>query len=632
MRQDQSAARAVVVIGEGPLAAAAASMLAAAAIRREGYSLLSKGAELTSSGPGVTVAHRLARGAQGLVIATASHPLHWAQVIDRADQVVIAATTADVDSAAAKLQALHGWGGRGAALAAGAVVALSRADARHPAPSEVTARFAGLARATLVVPHDPHPLADPLQQAALPPASRVAWEGVMQVVGEDEVPEDEMDTQPRIDVRDLFAGGPAGGSAGGGPAAGAGPTPAGSWAGPPSTWGAPAPAPSPRRGRWALLAAAVAVVVALGATPFVIAGGLPWGGDTSTATPGLSPVGPVHGWTSQTAWTSPPIASGDRAPTVLFAEGTAITTTGDAASPDITALRASDGAEIWSSPVDAALTGPPQLITWKDEPAVIAATANDLFLWSDLDATGSAPTPQTWSFTETDLVLVAGSPVPLLANEDTLTALVLHDGDLRKRTLPSSGHPVAADAEGRVLSVGSAGHWWSSGDGGEVTTGTLLTPPAYGSLPGTVLGVGGTTLVVNWTRSNQTTHLVGYDVSDQMSVAWKMTVPGRVAQEDFHISPDGSWATAGTEAIDLVTGKKNQLGQNWETLRILDDRAWSRTSLTTTKGADTEPLPKPVVDPDGVPVAVTGKGLGLIVASESGGPSRIYALRPDPDA
>lgn len=628
MHQDQSDERTVVVIGEGPLAAAAASMLAAAAIRREGYSLLSRGPEQPSAGPGVTVAHRLARGARSLVIATASHPLHWAAVVDRADQVVVAAITADVDSAAAKLRALHGWGGPGAALAAGAVVVLSRADARHPAPSEVTARFAGLARATLVVPHDPTPLADPLQQAALPQASRLAWDGVMQVVGEDEVPEDEMDTQPRIDVRDLFAGGPAGG----GPAAGPGTAPAGTWAGPPSTWGAPAPTSSPRRGRWALLAAAVAVVVALGVTPFVLAGGLPWGDDSTTSTPGLSPVGPVHGWTSQAAWTSPPIASGDQAPTVLFAEGTAITTTGDPASPDITALRGSDGAEIWSSPVGAALTGPPQLITWKDEPAVIAATANDLLLWTDLDATGGAPTPQTWSFTEADLVLVAGSPVPLLANEDTLTALVLHDGDLRKRTLPSSGHPVAADEEGRVLSVGSAGHWWSSGDGGEVTTGTLLTPPAYGSLPGTVLGVGGTTLVVNWTRSNQTTHLVGYDVSDQMSVAWKMTVPGRVAQEDFSISPDGSWATAGTEAIDLASGKKNQLGQDWSTIRILDDRAWSRSSLATRKGATTEPLPTPVVDPDGVPVAVTGKGLGLIVASESGAPARIYALRPDPDA
>ena len=83
MHQDQSDERTVVVIGEGPLAAAAASMLAAAAIRREGYSLLSRGPEQPSAGPGVTVAHRLARGARSLVIATASHPLHWAAVVDR---------------------------------------------------------------------------------------------------------------------------------------------------------------------------------------------------------------------------------------------------------------------------------------------------------------------------------------------------------------------------------------------------------------------------------------------------------------------------------------------------------------------------------------------------------------------
>lgn len=615
MGQGQSAERTVVVIGEGPIATTTATMLAAAAIRREGYSLLTMSGPADPRGPGLAVAHRLSRGTRSLVIATATYPLHWSQIVERADQVVVASTTAEVNSAAAKLQVLHGWGGAAATLAARTVVVLARADASHPAPSEVTRRFASLARATLVVPHDSRMLADPLQQGALPPASRTAWDGVMQVVGEDELSEDEMDTQPRIDVRDLYAGAPGGAPAPGVPA---------------NTWGGPRP--RLRRGRWALVAVAVAVVVALGATPFVIAGGLPWGGDSAGGTPGLSPVDPVHGWTSQAEWTSPEIAAGDSAPTVLVAEGAAITTTGDAAAPHLTALSTSDGSQLWTSPIDAALTGPPQLIRWQDEPAVVAATANQLYLWRHLGVEDETPTPQTWSFTEADVTLVTGSPVPLLANEETLTALVLHDGDLRRRALPSGGQPLAADLDGRVLSVGSAGHWWSSGDDGEVSDGTLLAPPAYGSLPGAVLGVGGTTLVVNWTRNNRTTHLAGYDVTDQMEPTWTATVPGRVAVGDFDVAPDGSWATAGTVAVDLGTGAQEPLGQQWQTIRVTDDRAWSRSEAATRKGASTAPLPEPVEVADGVPIAVTGTGLGLIVASEGDGPSRIYALQPDPDA
>lgn len=615
MGQGQSAERTIVVIGEGSIATTTATMLAAAAIRREGYSLLTTSGPAAPSGPGLVMVHRLSRGTHSLVIATATYPLHWSQIVERADQVVVASTTAEVTSAAAKLQVLHGWGGAASSLAARTVVVLARADASHPAPSEVTSRFASLARATLVVPHDSRMHADPLQQGTLPQASRTAWDGVMRVVGEDELSEDEMDTQPRIDVRDLFAGTP-----GGAPAPGA----------PANTWGGPRP--TPRRGRWALVAVAVAVVVALGATPFVIAGGLPWGGDSAGGAPGLSPVDPVHGWTSQAEWASPEIAAGDSAPTALVAEGAAITTTGDSAAPHLTALRTSDGAQLWSSPIAAALTGPPQLITWEDEPAVVAATANELYLWRHLGVEDETPTPQTWSFTEADVTLVAGSPVPLLANEETLTALVLHDGSLRRRALPSGGQPMAADLDGRVLSVGSAGHWWSSGDDGEVSDGTLLTPPAYGALPGAVLGVGGTTLVVNWTRNNRTTHLTGYDVTDQMEPTWTTTVPGRVTVGDFDVAPNGSWATAGTVAVDLGTGAKEPLGQQWQTIRVTDERAWSRDAAATSKGASTAPLPEPVADADGVPIAVTGKGLGLIVASEGDGPSRIYALQPDPDA
>lgn len=618
MRGDQSAERTVVVIGEGSLGVTTAGMLASAAIRREGWSLLAPGAPTPPGTPtpppgrgGVTVVHRLARGNRGLVIATAAIPLHWAEVLDRADQVVIATTTADHESAATKLMALRGWGGDAAELASGAVVVLTRADPSHPAPSEVVPRFRGLARSTLVVPHSAQASTDPLQQSTVPPAARTAWDGVIQLVGHDEVSEDEMDTQPRIDVRDLFAGQP-------GATPGSGPTPF-------------APArPTHRRGRWALLAVAAALVVALAAIPFVLGGGLPWGQD-SAATPGLAPVDPVHGWTSQAEWVSPDIAARGLPPTVLVAQGAAITTTGDATSPDLTALSTADGEQLWTSPIDGELTAPPQLISWLDQPAVVAATATDLYLWTDLASAERAPSPRTWSFTETGMRLVPGSPVPLLASEDTLTALVLHDGSLRRRSIPSGGRPIAADFEGRVLSVASTGHWWSSDADGELTDGKLLAPPSYGSLPGDILGVAGTTLVVNWSRNNRTTHLAGYDVMDQMDETWTSTVPGRVRIDDFDVAPDGTWATAGTVALDLATGKDKDLGDDWQTVGMAGDRAWSRTDVTDRTGRTT-PLPEPVADPTGVPVAVTGNGLGLIVASEAGGPARIYALRPDPDA
>ena len=73
------------------------------------------------------------------------------------------------------------------------------------------------------------------------------------------------------------------------------------------------------------------------------------------------------------------------------------------------------------------------------------------------------------------------------------------------------------------------------------------------------------------------------------------------------------------------------LASGWETLRVIDDRAWSPRH-TTTKGGVVTPLPEAVPDPDGVPVGVTGSGLGLVVAADEDGRSRIYALRPDPDA
>ncbi|EKA62759.1 hypothetical protein B277_01040 [Janibacter hoylei PVAS-1] len=604
---EANATRTVVVVGGAQLAATTAAMLAGASVRREGYALLAEHAAPPAGGPAPV--HRLARGTRHLDIAVATRPLDWPGAVEHTDQVVVATTTGDVATAVSHLQAMHARGGRAAALASSAVVVLSRAHAAQPAPSEVTGRFAELARATLTVPHQDGAPVAPLRQSALPPPTREAWDRVEQVVGADDLSPDEMDTQPRIDVRDLFAGGA--------PAASAGP-----WR--------DDPRPSGRR-RWWLAGVAAVAVVALVVTPFVIGGGLPWGGDPADEAVRISPVAPVHGWTSQAEWVSSPIAVEGRAPTVLLREGAVITTTGDVAQPDITALSGADGSQLWSSRVDGPLTGPPQLITWEDRPAVIAATSNELYLWPHLGSGGTAPTVQTWTFTEADVRLVEGSPVPLLANEETLTALVLHDGALRRRTLPSGGSPVGADDEGRVLSVGTTGHWWQSGDGGEVSTGTLLAPPAYGSLPGSVLGVAGTHLVVNWTRNNRTTHLVGYDVTDLMAESWTTTVPGRVGADDFAASPDGSWAVAGSVAVDLGTGTTEPLASGWETLRVIDDRAWSPRH-TTTKGGVVTPLPEAVPDPDGVPVGVTGSGLGLVVAADEDGRSRIYALRPDPDA
>lgn len=606
----ESSTRTIVVVGSGRWVEVTAAGLAAAAIRRDGYGLLSAAQAGTSrlSGPGFAVVHHLSTGPRELVVAATGQTPDWSQIIERSDQLVVATTAAAAGSDAGHLRALQARGGRAAELVSGAVVVVAGADL---ALGREAGAFAGLARATVAVPHDPGAPTDPLQPSPLPPATRGAWDRAAELVGSDEVPLEDADTQPRIDVRSLMAEAPATDA----PTSGQ----TGTWIEGP---------PRPKRRRWILLAIAAALIAVLALTPFVLGGGWPWGGP-SAAPSGVSPVTPVQGWTDQATWVSPDLASGEEAPTVLVSGDAVITASEGTSSPELLALSSTDGAELWSSPIDGALTGPPQLITWQDKPAVVAATSNELYLWADLE--GEAPAPRTWSFTEADVRLVPGSPVPLLANEETLTALVLTGDGLQRRSLPSGGQPIAADAEGQVMSVGPSGHWWSSTDDGQVSDGTLLTPPVYGSLPGRVLGVGGTTLVVNWTRNNRATYLAGYDITNGMNLTWKTTVQGRVDLGDFDTSPDGTWAAVGTQAVDLSSGETTPLADDWQTVRVLDDRAWG-TKHAVDKGGAARPLDEPIGDPAGVPVAVTDSGLGLIVAAEDGGALRIYALQPDPDA
>lgn len=348
--------------------------------------------------------------------------------------------------------------------------------------------------------------------------------------------------------------------------------------------------------------------------------------DASASPTGPAPVEPVDGWSDEAEWVSPALTKGNNSP-VLVAGSTIITTTSTSLGTELTALRAEDGERLWSDPIDGTLTGPPQLITHDDEPAVIAATENTLMLWSGLGTEGEAPEPETWDFTEAEVTLVEGSPVPLLANEETLTALVLVDDELTKRTFPSETRPLAADEKGRVMAVRDTGHWYAMTHESAKPEATLLKPPIIGSLVRDVLGTAGDTLVVSWSDGSGRSRLVGYDMTASMKPTWETPVRGRPKAEDFSASPDGGWAIVGNLAVDTATGETEQLPRDWKTLGITDDRAWSRTHVVTEDGR-VEALDDGVEDRDGLPVAVTSDGLGLVVAAEDGKSPQIHALKP----
>ncbi len=375
---------------------------------------------------------------------------------------------------------------------------------------------------------------------------------------------------------------------------------------------------------------AIAAVMVLALVLALCLGGRAWlaSGDDPASPTGPAPVEPVDGWSTTAEWVSPALTKGDNSP-ILLTGSTVLTATKTSQGTELTAMDAEDGERLWSSRIEGSLTGPPQLITHDDEPAVIAATDNTLMRWTDLaEAPDDEPKePETWDFTEAEVTLVEGSPVPLLANEETLTALVLVDDELTKRTFPSETEPVAADAKGRVMALRDSGHWYAANHETRIPEPSLLKPPLIGSLVRDVLGTSGSTLIVSWTEGSGKSRVVGYDMTASMKPRWETSVRGRPTAEDFAAPPEGGWAVVGDVAVDAATGETEQLPRGWKTLGITADRAWSRTHVVGKDGR-VDALEDEVEDREGLPVAITDDGLGLVVAAEDGESPRIHALRP----
>ena len=382
----------------------------------------------------------------------------------------------------------------------------------------------------------------------------------------------------------------------------------------------PLPAPtSPRRTRslsmpgrrTATVAAALTLAVAAGA-------GLTWALQRDK-TPTIT-LHPVQGWTQRTTWVSEPLAR-DTDGNVLPVGEVVATALEEDGTTQVAALDPDTGATVWNEELEEPLTGPLQA-TGPRRSSLAATTAHSLTIWASPRSAKS----RTWTFTEADVKPVAGSPVPLLANPDTATALTVHDGKLVRRTLPSGSRAVAALPTGEVLAVSEAGHWWPVAE--KRGNATLLQPPTYGAQVKNIAGVVGTTLLVTWTNGSTGTSVAGYDVDDDMAPAWHLqTVPGDTTR--LTTSPDGTWAILGTVALDVASGKPTYLPKNWKTLRMTNDAAWSREHVAPKLDA-ARTLDSPVKDPATVPVATTRAGRGLIVHSTDE-EARIFAVEPDPD-
>lgn len=333
-------------------------------------------------------------------------------------------------------------------------------------------------------------------------------------------------------------------------------------------------------------------------------------------------VDPVQGWTQRTAWVSGPLArDATQRGNVLPVGGIVATTLEDDGATKVAALDPDTGATVWNEELEEPLTGPLQA-TGSRRGSLAATTAHSLTIWESPRSAKS----RTWTFTEADVKPVAGSPVPLLANPDTATALTVHDGQLVRRTLPSGSRAVAALPTGEVLAVSKDGHWWSLTE--ERGDATLLQPPTYGARVKSIAGVVGTTLLVTWTNGSSGTSVAGYDLNDDMDPTWHLqNVPGDTTR--LTTSPDGTWAIIGTVALDVANGTPTYLPATWETLRMTNDAAWSREHVAPKLDTPRD-LDSPVKDPATVPVATTRAGRGLIVHSADE-EARIFAVEPDPD-
>lgn len=373
----------------------------------------------------------------------------------------------------------------------------------------------------------------------------------------------------------------------------------------------------------------VLATAGLGATWWITSrgnGGLP---PKPTAAPaGESPVVPVQGWARRAAWVSPILTQTGSETGVLSTNDSVITTLDADAGPQLAALRPEDGATLWTSPLPTSLSGPPQLSSYDGREAIAAASDSKLIVWPNNGQAGAAPTPTEWDFTEAALKLVPHSPVPVLASEDTNTALVLNEDRLEKRVVPAGAHVIRADDDGNAIAVDEVGRWWELNAESTAPSPTMLQPPTYGAEVREVLGMAGRTLIVSWTDGEDGTMLAGYAAESSMKPAWKTTVSDNPTTNDFHVSPDGTWAIAGTTAIRSETGKDRRLPEDWKTVGITNEAAWAKQYVAKKLATATE-MARPVEDDAGVPVATTDDGRGLILAAD-GQDDRLYALEADP--
>lgn len=362
----------------------------------------------------------------------------------------------------------------------------------------------------------------------------------------------------------------------------------------------------------ASVAAALTLTLAAGA-------GLTWALQRDD-TPPIA-VDPVQGWTQRTAWVSDPLAR-DVDDNVLPVAGVVATTLEDEdGTTTVAALDPATGETVWAEDLDEDLTGPLQAVG-PGRGSLAATTAHSLTIW-ERPREGE---PTTWQFSEADVKPVTGSPVPLLANPATATALTVHDGELVRRTLPSGTRAVAALPTGEVIAVSKDGHWWSLTE--ERGDASLLQPPTYGARVKSIAGVVGTTLLVTWTNGSSGTSVAGYAIGGDMDPTWHLeNVPGDTTR--MTSSPDGTWAIIGTVALDVTTGKPTYLPASWKTLRMTNEAAWSREHVAPKLDA-ARVLDSPITDLATVPVATTRAGRGLIVHAIDE-EERIVALEPHPD-
>lgn len=351
---------------------------------------------------------------------------------------------------------------------------------------------------------------------------------------------------------------------------------------------------------------------------------------TPTAAPaGEAPVVPVQGWARRAAWVSPELEQSNTDSPVVSTQTNVVATLSTPQGPVLGALRPEDGATLWTSPLPGPLSGPPQVSSFEGREAIAAATDDKLLVWPNNGSPGVAPVPTTWDLSEASVTLVPRSPVPVLADDDSDTALVLHGRELEKRVVPAGAHVIRADDQGTVTAVDDGGRWWHLTDESTAPSPAELKPPTSGATVHEVLGVAGRTLIVAWSdEDSDGAILVGYATENKMKQVWQAEADTKPSSSDFTVSPDGTWAVAGNISVDAESGDTRTLPEDWRTLGITNAAAWSQDYVAN-KLENARNLDEQVQDPAGVPVATTRDGRGLILAT-SNQATRLYALEPDP--